>query len=93
MMGHLSGKKRDLFYEVGIPTFAGQPTPNLAKRNTPFSASKFMGLYAGNVTGAKVVAVPTWSWPGSSWLVPAIPIIWHRAILIEVAGTSPAMTP
>jgi hypothetical protein len=26
-------------------------------------------------------------------LVPAIPIIWHRAILIEIAGTSPAMTP
>src|SRR6266849_381865 len=25
-------------------------------------------------------------------LVPAIPIIWHRAILIEIAGTSPAMT-
>jgi hypothetical protein len=26
-------------------------------------------------------------------LVPAIPIVWHRAILIEIAGTSPAMTP
>jgi hypothetical protein len=26
-------------------------------------------------------------------LVPAIPIIWHCAILIEIAGTSPAMTP
>ncbi len=25
--------------------------------------------------------------------VPAIPIIWHCAILIEIAGTSPAMTP
>jgi hypothetical protein len=26
-------------------------------------------------------------------LVPAIPIIGHCAILIEIAGTSPAMTP
>jgi hypothetical protein len=26
-------------------------------------------------------------------LVPAIPIIRHRVILIEIAGTSPAMTP
>jgi hypothetical protein len=26
-------------------------------------------------------------------LVPAIPIIGHYAILIEIAGTSPAMTP
>jgi hypothetical protein len=26
-------------------------------------------------------------------LVPAIPIIWPYAILIEIAGTSPAMTP
>jgi len=26
-------------------------------------------------------------------LVPAIPIIWRCAILIEIAGTSPAMTP
>jgi hypothetical protein len=26
-------------------------------------------------------------------LVPAIPTIWHRAIPIEIAGTSPAMTP
>jgi hypothetical protein len=26
-------------------------------------------------------------------LVPAIPIIHHCAILIEIAGTSPAMTP
>jgi len=26
-------------------------------------------------------------------LVPAIQIIWHPAILIEIAGTSPAMTP
>jgi hypothetical protein len=25
-------------------------------------------------------------------LVPAIPMIWHCAILIEIAGTSPAMT-
>src|SRR5947209_852443 len=40
--------------------------------------------------GAKVAAVPTWSWPGLS---PAIPIIGHCAILIEIAGTSPAMTP
>jgi hypothetical protein len=26
-------------------------------------------------------------------LVPAILTIWHGAILIEIAGTSPAMTP
>jgi len=26
-------------------------------------------------------------------LVPAIPIVERRAILIEIAGTSPAMTP
>jgi hypothetical protein len=25
--------------------------------------------------------------------VPAIPKVWHCAILIEIAGTSPAMTP
>jgi len=25
--------------------------------------------------------------------VPAIPVIWDRAILIEIAGTSAAMTP
>ena len=35
-----------------------------------------------------MVAVPTWSWPGLSRLVPAIPIIGHCAILIEIAGTS-----
>jgi hypothetical protein len=26
-------------------------------------------------------------------LVPAIPIVGHRALLSEIAGTSPAMTP
>jgi len=31
-----------------------------------------------------------WSWAG---LVPAIPITRDCAILIEIAGTSPAMTP
>jgi hypothetical protein len=42
------------------------------------------------VTGAKLVAVPTWSWPG---FVPAIPIIERCAILIEIAGTTLTMTP
>jgi hypothetical protein len=39
---------------------------------------------------AKLVAVPALVMAG---LVLAIPIIWHCAILIEIAGTSPAMTP
>ncbi len=41
-----------------------------------------------SVTGAKVVAIPVWS-----WLVPAIPIIERYAIPSVIAGTSPAITP
>ncbi len=52
------------------------------------------------VTGAKLVAVPTWSWPGSSPSKTGVnaltsrPSRWsaHCALLIEIAGTSPAMT-
>jgi hypothetical protein len=46
--------------------------------------------YTNRVTGAKLVAVPTVVMAG---LVPAIPINGHCSILIEIAGTSPAMTP
>src|SRR5215831_2760282 len=43
----------------------------------------------GRVTGAKFVAIPLGSWPGSSRPSRQLP---HCALLIEIAGTSPAMT-
>src|SRR6266849_7323442 len=49
-----------------------------------------LGKERGN--RGKTCGSPHLSWPGLSRLVPAIPIVWHGALLIEIAGTSPAMT-